>query len=288
MHREIQAPLRTFFAWLIALSAVGWTAVWVSGGYVLFTTALMWAPGVAALYVTRHRVGDVLGWRWPGSAMVLAGSAVPVLYASATYLALWGSRSIAFDGAAIGQLVSKMGLSTLPVPVGRATAVLVVGTIGLATYIVPALGEEIGWRGFLAPELSRRFGAVAGALATGVAWALWHYPLFAIGGALHEHAIRSLTCFTVMAVGISVPMTFLRVRTASLWPAVFFHAAHNLWLQRLLMPSVGEGHLNALLVDETGLGLAVAAAAVGSVFLVLWSLRLPYPDPPTQHAAGSS
>src|SRR2546430_1382585 len=36
-----------------------------------------------------------------------------------------------------------------------------------------ALGEEIGWRGFLVPELARSMSFSAVALTTGIIWATW-------------------------------------------------------------------------------------------------------------------
>jgi hypothetical protein len=40
-----------------------------------------------------------------------------------------------------------------------------------------ALGEEIGWRGFLAPTLYRTRGFLWAGIGTGLIWALWHVPL---------------------------------------------------------------------------------------------------------------
>mgnify|MGYP001068712487 CR=1 FL=1 len=40
------------------------------------------------------------------------------------------------------------------------------------------LGEEIGWRAFLYPELKNNYGWMASALIVGVIWSLWHGPLW--------------------------------------------------------------------------------------------------------------
>jgi membrane protease YdiL (CAAX protease family) len=40
-----------------------------------------------------------------------------------------------------------------------------------------SLGEEIGWRGFLLPELLRRMNPLAASLVLGVVWGLWHLPI---------------------------------------------------------------------------------------------------------------
>lgn len=50
----------------------------------------------------------------------------------------------------------------------------------LINLIMGPLGEEVGWRGFLYPELKDRDGWFAGALVVGVIWAVWHWPLWLI------------------------------------------------------------------------------------------------------------
>ncbi|RMF56134.1 MAG: CPBP family intramembrane metalloprotease [Calditrichaeota bacterium] len=42
------------------------------------------------------------------------------------------------------------------------------------------LGEELGWRAFLYPSLTTKYGWMAGALVVGAIWAIWHAPLWAI------------------------------------------------------------------------------------------------------------
>lgn len=44
----------------------------------------------------------------------------------------------------------------------------------IAALVVFAPGEEFGWRGFLQPRLSRRYGPVIGALLVGLVWGVWH------------------------------------------------------------------------------------------------------------------
>ena len=42
--------------------------------------------------------------------------------------------------------------------------------------ITGAVGEELGWRGFLLPRLGERMGAAAAAWVMGILWRLWHVP----------------------------------------------------------------------------------------------------------------
>ena len=45
-----------------------------------------------------------------------------------------------------------------------------------------SLGEEIGWRGFLLPELMKRIPPLAASFAVGLAWGLWHLPVDVFAG----------------------------------------------------------------------------------------------------------
>ncbi len=47
----------------------------------------------------------------------------------------------------------------------------------------PALGEEVGWRGYMMPRLKERFGLLNGRLLGGVViWGIWHWPLMLLVG----------------------------------------------------------------------------------------------------------
>lgn len=47
--------------------------------------------------------------------------------------------------------------------------------------ILLALGEEIGWRGFLVPQLAKLTTFTWVAIISGIIWALWHFPLAIMG-----------------------------------------------------------------------------------------------------------
>jgi len=66
-------------------------------------------------------------------------------------------------------------------------------------FLATALGEEIGWRGFLVPELFKTMGFTSAALFSGVVWACWHYPLVIWGDCSGGTPVwYGLTYFTVL------------------------------------------------------------------------------------------
>lgn len=53
--------------------------------------------------------------------------------------------------------------------------------VQILLFFITALGEEIGWRGFLGPKLTVLFGFKKGVLMSGIIWAIWHFPMMLTG-----------------------------------------------------------------------------------------------------------
>jgi membrane protease YdiL (CAAX protease family) len=66
-------------------------------------------------------------------------------------------------------LVQRVGLRVSPLE-STAVYILLAGSFGLVKSLASALGEEIGWRGFLVPELFKNIGFTGTALVSGVVW----------------------------------------------------------------------------------------------------------------------
>ncbi|HEU4404447.1 MAG TPA: type II CAAX endopeptidase family protein [Polyangiaceae bacterium] len=143
-----------------------------------------------------------------------------------------------------------------------------------------AIGEELGWRAVLQPELERRWGLVRGTVATGLIWAAWHLPVkFGADDTLPTVA-STLLFFSANTIASAFAFGWLTRRAGSVWPASFAHAAHNATVGRsfLILPgaawSTGAYHLVANLAfgglfaylsarQARGVAAAPAGAAEG-------------------------
>jgi len=137
-----------------------------------------------------------------------------------------------------------------------------IGFVGMVPSLASALGEEIGWRGFLVPRMAERFGFVGAALLTGVIWAAWHTPILL--GADYNNGTPppyALACFVVLVISSATMLTWLRLRSNSVWPCAIMHASHNLFIQAFFTPLTGaKGDVTKYAIDE--FGWAVPAVAV--------------------------
>jgi membrane protease YdiL (CAAX protease family) len=123
-----------------------------------------------------------------------------------------------------------------------------------------ALGEELGWRGYMYRRLGSR-PDLRSTLAIGVVWGLWHAT--AIGLLDHNYpALRwaGIPLFAIFCTLLAALMLPLVERSGSVLPAVSLHGAVNaLWGFTVLVTRV-EGAAGEALGGLGVLGLASLAA----------------------------
>jgi membrane protease YdiL (CAAX protease family) len=238
-----------------------------------YVGALMWCPGLAGMLTLKlngRRLAD-LGWKWPAGKFAAMSWYVPLLYAVIAYGIVWTFSLGGFPNHEfMNSLVERMGLSVSPAA-STVIYVLFVGSFGLIGSLSRALGEEIGWRGFLVPELAKTTSFTTTALISGIVWACWHYPILIWGGYnAGTPTWYGLTCFTVMVIGVAFIFAWMRLKTGSLWTGAILHASHNLYIQAILTPLTTKTGKTAWYIDEFGAILPVVVIAFAIYF---WKRR---------------
>ncbi|MEE4194636.1 MAG: type II CAAX endopeptidase family protein [Anaerolineae bacterium] len=227
----------------------------------LASLLLMWSPGVAALITIRIFKQPVkeLGWKFGKAKYLGLAYLLPVAYALPVYLIVWIST------------IGKMDLEVMTL-----SNILLTATFIVVMAVLSALGEEIGWRGFLVPRLVKLLGFQNASLLSGVIWALWHLPFILF---LDYHTSTPLwfavLCFVIMVIGGSFAYAWLRMASGSLWTAALLHAAHNAFIQNLFDPATldGESGVTPWIIGEFGIGLAVTSILIGVIF---WRMKRPW------------
>ena len=245
-HSRLVVPLIVFLAiafglsWLIALP------LWLGDGlasplFPLVAVAMMATPAIAALIVVffverPQRKAAALGL-WPLGRpgrfiLYLAlGLIVPVvlILVALPVGALLGAYPADFVGLSGFRAIldAQTGGVELPIPIGVLVAAQFVNVlIGAVVNLLPALGEELGWRGWLLPRLLR-FGVVPAILLSGVIWGLWHAPLILLGYNYPGAGWLGIVMMIGMCTVVGAIFGWLRIRSNSVWPAALAHGAFN-------------------------------------------------------------
>ena len=101
-----------------------------------------------------------------------------------------------------------------------------------AINMFPALGEEVGWRGYMMPRLKERFGLLNGRLLGGVVWGVWHWPLMLLVG--YEYGtnylgapVLGLVVWCVVCFALNTLLDLLYEKTGCIWVPAIAHGAFN-------------------------------------------------------------
>ena len=256
----------------------------MDSGNLLYVTGAMWSPALAA-FATKRIFGESvrdLPWKWGDARYAWLGYLIPILYTVPVYAIVWMSGLGAFDLASLTKTTASFGWQNFPTGVVLALFVVLTASLGMVGKLSRALGEEIGWRGFLVPELAKVTSFPMVALISGLMWAAYHYPVLLFGDYnAGGPAWFGLLCFTVMVVADSFILAWLTLRSRSLWPAAISHASHNLFIQSIFTPLTRDTGPTKYIIDEFGVGLVVTVA-IGAV--VAWRLQRKG-EAPTRFAA---
>ncbi len=92
-----------------------------------------------------------------------------------------------------------------------------------------ALGEEIGWRGFLQDSLEEAgISPARAALVAGILWGIWHASAILILGYNYpENRQVGALVFTALTVSMSLPHWISRAASSSILPASSLHGSVN-------------------------------------------------------------
>tara|TARA_E500000178_G_scaffold356508_1_gene434948 strand:+ start:299 stop:1171 length:873 start_codon:yes stop_codon:yes gene_type:complete len=90
-----------------------------------------------------------------------------------------------------------------------------------------ALGEELGWRGFMLPRLLELMDARAAALLVGLVWTAWHLPAFYVETLSQSRVGLGIFTLNVLAFSVLMTWIFVNTRGSVLWAGVVPHMLFN-------------------------------------------------------------
>ena len=200
----------------------------------IFFMLAMWMPGVSAIVVTLfvkkekfnslnlNRLGPKRYYLWAWLLFLVLGILTGVL----TMIFNAGQLDLEFS-------IVKQSMPQIPgagqISPGLIIAVQILAALTLAPLFntLFALGEELGWRGFLLPELLP-LGQWKAVLVSGVIWGLWHAP--AIWQGLNYPTVNpwlGILMMIVFTVLTGTILSWLYLETRSPWAPALGHGALN-------------------------------------------------------------
>ena len=189
--------------------------------YQLLLVVSMFCPLVSVLLVQKFWLHQPTGISWRprlkgnGRYLLAAwfGPAVFTVLAAVLYFAVFPSR-LDTSGS---WLATAYGGQWTPEPLAN---------------MIPAVGEEAGWRGYMMPRLKERLGLLNGRLLGGVIWGVWHWPLMLLVG--YEYGtnylgapLLGLVVWCVVCFALNTLLDWLYEKTGCIWVPAIAHGALN-------------------------------------------------------------
>ena len=237
------------------------SAMFMAGG--VLKNLIMLAPGLSALLATifTDRKFKTFGWKFSFKYVLLAWS-IPILYAALAYTLIWilGIGDVP-NPLFIERAKLTIGLRSDSVPAIIGISFLYISLFMLIPATVFALGEELGWRGLLFPELYKSFSFIKAAVIISIIWGIWHFPaiLFDSYGEGGTPLTFRLGMFLLLITFTGVAMSWIWIKSKSVWAVAIFHASHNVVIQMFFDRITLDKVYTSYFKGEFGLALVLTS-----------------------------
>ena len=263
--------LKVFFVLTIVLS-ITVDILLITTKNSIFYLILMWSPAIGALAANIYeqlaskekfnikKLLSGLGFRLCNIKYILIGILLPLIYLLIPYIVYWTKYpdNFAYSGVPISLILSDC----LPVMI-----------IGIVGSLLSAIGEEIGWRGYMVPALNEKYGIKKALVISSLFWCLWHFPLIIFGVYMSDLPLYyQLPMFVLCIFPVGVICGIYALKTSSVWPSAFLHAAHNNYDQSVFQ-IITRGNNMFYYVSETGFITAICVWLVMVIVLTIQKRR---------------
>jgi len=215
---ERKKTIRNIVIFSVLVNVVAWIAPFLGGGpsapglgFILWGTAPL-LVSVLLRAVTRDwsDLGIKPGIRKNAKWYVVSFLTFPVLMVLTLFVGVLLSISAVFEFS-IGEFL-QTALTALPI------------------FLIFAIFEEVGWRGYLSPKLdSLGISRFAASAIVAVVWVTWHMPYIRELTWVYSSEDLSLFIPRYYLLGFAFSILFGEIRTitATFWPAVLMHGVAN-------------------------------------------------------------
>jgi len=243
---------------IILLPIIGGLNLWLFPSSFNYTLMFpQWAPAIAAIVVVGIINGKIgingllkktsiknSSLKWG-----LIATIIPVIFCCVSYTILMYVKH------------EQLILPTLTRSAGNYVICFIATLFG-------SYGEEIGWRGFMLPQLNKKHSLFISSLIVGIIWGIWHMR-FQIG-------LPAFGLFVVGVICFSFLISWLCSKTkGNMFVAILFHTAINmcsLFLFENVLPDISEQQTGTE-INNTHLyvmlyGIYAAVFAIPCIFIL--------------------
>jgi CAAX protease family protein len=171
----------------------------------------------------------------PKIRIILMGIGMPMLFAILSALTLFITT-----GKVIR--ISELGYNS-KIPVSNPFFIWIIWIIFFG------VGEETGWRGFLFPELIKKFKAGTSAFYTALIWASWHIPLFLFDKDLSTLGLLGTFGWLIGLICGSLLFGWLVKKSNwNLLPVILWHGTFNFFTASEKTGTIFQGLMSMMVV----------------------------------------
>lgn len=246
-----------------------------------FWSLAMWGPGIAAIVTTLavlkkpfsslrlNSLGPKRYYLW---AWLLP---IALTFIGGSFTLLFGIARLDLNFTMVrAAMESAPGGSAVPADVVVAIQAALAVTLAPFVNMLFTMGEELGWRGFLLPQLMP-LGQWKAILWSGFIWGVWHAPVILQGHNYPGYPIPGVFMMIVFCMLLGIIISWMYLNTKSPWAAALAHGSVNA-VAGLPVMFFAQGFDMAL-----GGTLASPTAWIGMVLFIAWLMqtkRLPVKD----------
>ena len=177
--------------------------------------------------IKKNIIPILIAWLSPAVLTALGAALYFLVFPS--HFDMTGKAMIEATGEDVIKQLERQGM-TFP----QYILVNIISCITFAPFLnmLFGLGEEIGWRGFLYPQLKAKLGYRFGNIIGGMIWGMWHWPIiwligYEYGANYIGFPVVGMLLFCVITIGLGIICDWLYEKSNCIWLPALFHGSFN-------------------------------------------------------------
>lgn len=208
--------------------------------YQILIAVSMFAPLIAVL-ISHKGLGNAktgINWKvnfkrnWKWFIVAFISPAIFTALGAILYFAVFPDKfdpSMNYIAAIIPEGTDLHGIT---IPMLAAISIIEAVTYAPLINMFFAIGEEVGWRGYMTPMLSDKLGKKSALILGGIIWGAWHWPLiicvgYNYGTGYFGAPFTGMLTMCVMTTIVGILLSYLYDKSQCIWVPALAHGAMN-------------------------------------------------------------